>query len=191
MDDLLTTLLGSMTSEGSLGALAEKSGGSKDQVSSLLGSALPQLMSAMGNNASSKEGAASLLGALAQHTSTESVEDQIKNADEIDGGKILQHILGMNQESVVSGLTEETGLTSKQVTSILGNITPALMSSVSGASSKSAAAKKTTKKSSAGELDLSDGFDINDVMGILGMVSGTQTKKKSGLLGLLGSLLGK
>ena len=191
MDDLLTTLLGSMTSEGSLGALSEKSGGSKDQVSSLLGSALPQLMGAMSTNASSKEGAASLLGALAQHTSTESVEDQIKNADEIDGGKILQHILGANQESVVSGLTSETGLTSKQVTSILGNITPALMSSVSGASSKSAAAKKNAKTNTSG-IDLSDGIDISDVLGILGAVSGGQTKKKqSGILGLLGSLFGK
>ncbi len=191
MSDLLTSLLGSMTSGGALEALEEKSGGSADQISGLLGSALPQLMQAMGKNASSKEGAASLLGALAQHTSTDPVEKQIKEADEVDGGKILKHILGANQESVVSHLTDETGLTAKQVTTVLGNIAPALMSSVSGASKENKATKKATTKKSAGELDLSDGFDINDVMGILGMVSGNQSKKKGGLLGFLGSLLGK
>ena len=183
MSDLLTSLLGSMTSENALGALTEKTGGSKDQISGLLGSALPQLMSAMGQNASSKEGAASLLGALAQHTSTDPVEKQIKEADEVDGGKILKHILGGNTESVVSHLSDETGLTSKQVTSVLGSITPALMSSVSGASSKKTSAKK-------GGVDLSDGFDINDVMGILSMAGGKDTKK-GGILGVLGSLLGK
>ena len=39
----------------------------------------------MGKNASSKEGAQSLLGALTQHKETGSIANQIKNADDTDG----------------------------------------------------------------------------------------------------------
>lgn len=187
--DLLGTLLGGMTSQSSLSSLAGKTGASTDQVSGLLSSALPLLMGQVTSNASTKEGAASLLGALSQHTSTASVEDQIADADEEDGKKIVGHILGSGLDSTLSDLSGKSGLSVPQVTSILGTIAPALMSGLSG-SLAGAAGKKP-----GAAVDLSDGIDLKDVAGLLGMaMGGGSAKSESGLgsvLGALGSLFKK
>jgi len=189
MSSLLETMLGQMTSESSLSALTGKTGGSADQVSGMLGSALPTLMKAMTSNASSAEGAASLAGALMQHTSTDSVAAQIADADEEDGSKIIQHILGGDTASVVDGLTSSSGMDTKQVTQILSSIAPALLSGVSSAAKSTKTSKKTGPK-----FDLSDGFGIEDVAALL-TSKNKQTSKKSSaddsdaLLGLLGSLM--
>ena len=76
--DLLSSLLGSMTSSTAVDSISQKSGGSSDQVSSLVSAALPLLLGSMTNNASTEKGASSLLNALSQHTSTAPVEEQIK-----------------------------------------------------------------------------------------------------------------
>ena len=182
--DFLSMLTSSMTSDDSLSALTQASGASKDQVSSLVSSALPQLMSAMAGNAKSADGAASLMKALSQHTSTASVSDQIKNADAVDGGKILSHLLGGNSNSVLTSLASQNSMSTNQVSSILSLLTPALMSSVSAQTDK--------KKKSGFKFDLSDGFDLNDVLGLATMATGTSSSKKSsGILGLIGSLFKK
>ena len=80
--DLLGTLLNGMTSQSSLDSLSKKAKANTDQVSDLLSSALPLMMGKVSGNASTKEGAASLIGALSQHTSTASLEEQIKDADD-------------------------------------------------------------------------------------------------------------
>ena len=175
MAGLLDSLLGEMTQESTVNSLAEKTGGSADQISSLISQALPALMQSMSGNASaSDEGAASLLGALAQHTSTDSVADQIANADTEDGTKIIGHLLGGNSSGVISSLAGNTGLSSGIVGTILSMIAPALMSTVSNATS------------SAGETD---GLDLGDMMGILGAATGSSGgNKPGGILGMLGNL---
>ena len=171
-------MLGSMTDASALQVLTGKTGASEDQVTSLLGSALPQLMGSMTNNASTEEGALSLAGALTQHTSTAPVAQQIAEADVVDGGKIISHILGANQAGIVSSLSSESGMNDTQVNSVLSSIAPALLSGLSSVSSTAAETASTTngKKTGGGggtsfggaKLDLSDGFDIKDVLGIAG-----------------------
>ena len=190
MSSLLETMLGQMTSESSLNALTGKTGGSADQVSGMLSSALPTLMKAMNQNASSAEGAASLAGALTQHTSSKAVAEQIAEADEVDGSKIIQHILGGNTGSVVDGLTKSSGMNAEQVSRILSSIAPALLSGMSSAA-KSA---KTSKKQSGPKFDLSDGFGLEDVAALMSQSKKSKTSKTSGdssdaLLSLLGSLM--
>ena len=180
--DLLSTLLSGMTSEGSMTSLTQKTGGSSDQISGLLTSALPMLMQAVGNNASTQEGAQSLLGALQQHTSTASVADQIKDADVDDGMKILGHILGANKDAVFGQLSGQSGLSTDQVGSVLGNIAPALMSGLSSS--------MTSAAGSIGKVDLSDGIDMKDVAGLLGTVLGGSMTGGSSGKGGLGSILG-
>ena len=190
MSSLLETMLGQMTSESSLNALTGKTGSSADQVSGMLSSALPTLMKAMNQNASSAEGAASLAGALTQHTSSKAVAEQIAEADEVDGSKIIQHILGGNTGSVVDGLTKSSGMNAEQVSRILSSIAPALLSGMSSAA-KSA---KTSKKQSGPKFDLSDGFGLEDVAALMSQSKKSKTSKTSGdssdaLLSLLGSLM--
>ena len=88
---LLETLLKSMTSSSSLDTMSRRTGGSNDQMAALITAALPILLKAMTENASTKDGAASLNEALSQHRETGSVAEQFETADIDDGAKILHH----------------------------------------------------------------------------------------------------
>lgn len=182
--DLMSTLLEAMTTGDSMQSLTKKTGASSDQVSSLLNAALPALMQQMQTNASTEKGAASLLSALGQHTSTAPLSQQVVEADEVDGSKILGHILGGNQSSVINSLSSLAGTNSKQTSSILATIAPVLLTALF-----TNAAKKKKKKG----FDLSDGLDLDDVMALLN--SGSSSAQSSGLdlggiLGMVGKLFG-
>ncbi len=191
--NLLTVLLKSLLADNALSALAKKTGIGSAALKKLLPLAIPLLLKAMTNNASSQSGVQSLLGALTQHKSTKSMADQITEADTNDGGKILGHILGGNASSAYNSLAAQTGMSADQVTNALSGIAPALLSGLSAATASSGA---------AGKVDLSDGLDLGDVMAMLG--GGQSASPVGGLLGglfgggqsaspmggLLGSLLG-
>ena len=153
--DLLQLLLGSMTNQSSVGSVSGKTGLSDKQVKKLMALAIPLLIKYMTKNASSGNGAQSLLGALAQHTSQKDMADQLGDADEEDGGKIISHILGSNQSQVTQDLSAQTGLDSSQISQVLAIMAPALMSGVSNAASTTAAAGNTGASQSGGASPLS------------------------------------
>ncbi len=177
--NLLNLLLGSMTSGDSVNALSEKTGASSKQVSMLIALALPLIIKYLTKNASTQNGAQSLLGALTQHTSKKSMADQIAQADEEDGKKILQHILGDHSSDVVNDLAGKTGLSDNQVSQLLGNLAPSIMSGLSAATDKGAKQKSAD-----------NGFDLSDLIGIFGGQNDNKSAASSGL-SLLKSLIGK
>ena len=128
-------------------------------------------------NASEKDGALSLLGALTQHTSKKTMAQQIEEADQDDGAKIIGHILGKDSQSSLLSLSSQSGLSQQQVSSVLSGIAPALLSGLS-------AATASAGSSSVGKVDLSDGLDLSDVVAMLG---GAKPEPVS----LLGGLFGK
>ncbi len=166
---LLGILLKSLLSDGALKALAKKTGLTPRQLKKLLPLAVPLLLKFMTSNASSQTGAASLLSALTQHTSRKTMAEQIAEADTVDGGKILGHILGNQSQSSIQSLAGQTGMSQQDVTSALSGIAPALLSGLSAATSLG--------QGSAGQVDLSDGLDLSDVMAMLG---GAQPQQSSG-----------
>lgn len=170
---LLSILTKSLLSDVALKALAKKTGLSSAKLKKLVPLAIPMLLKALTNNASSQTGLQSLLGALTQHTSTKALPEQIQEADTDDGGKILGHIFGGNTENALGSLAQQTEMSQQEVGSALSSIAPALLSGLSAA---------TTSNAKPG-FDLSDGLDMGDVMAIFG--SGTQSGG-----GLLGGLLG-
>ena len=172
--DLLSLLLGGLTSSNSVKATSKKTGLSSQLTSKLLIAAIPLLIKYMTQNASKKEGAQSLANALTQHQTTAKVPAQIKNADIVDGAKIIGHILGNDQSNVINNLSQQTGASTTEVNSLLSTIAPALLSSL-------ATATNSANQKTSGKVDLSDGIDLSDVMGILG---------GSGSNSMLGSLLG-
>ncbi len=182
--NLVNMLMQLLTSQSSVDSLAKKSGASSNQIMKLVSLALPILIKALTKNASSQSGASSLLGALSQHTSTEPIEHQIMSADENDGAGILGHILGGNMGNVFSDLSSQTGMNTNQVSSAMNNLAPALMSGLSAA----------TNTASSSGIDLSDGLDFSDLMGVFGAVTGggnqAAQSSGSGLMGMLGSLFG-
>ena len=175
--NLLNVLLKALLTDSAVTALAKKTGIGSAALKKLLPLAIPLLLKALTNNASSQSGVQSLLGALTQHKSTKSMAEQIAEADQVDGSKILGHILGGNAASEMNSLAAQTGLSAGQVSSALAGIAPALLSGLSAATASSGA---------AGKVDLSDGLDLGDVMAMLG---GAQSGA-SPVSGLLGSLLG-
>ena len=196
--DLLSLLLNSMTSNSSLNSLSQQTGVSQQNSQNIVSSALPMLMNALTNNASTQSGAQSLLGALSQHQDNSSISNQIANADAVDGAKIIEHIFGANSQQAINQIAKETGTKAKDVQKILSYLAPSLLSSLNAATTTTAAQTKpqatkpqSTKPASTG-VDLSDGLGLNDLMGLLGGSTQTQqsTQQSSNSLGALGSLAG-
>ncbi len=184
---LLSLLTQSMGSQSSVNSLAKKTGVSSTAVQMLIAAAVPMLIKSLTKNASSKDGIASLLGALTQHTSTKALADQIDEADEEDGNRIIGHIFGNNQNDIVSQLAGQTGLNNSQVTSLLGNMAPALLSSLSAAKQESAqaAAAQAQAQASSGGLG-----GLGSLLG--GLFGGSKPAQPaaSAGLGMLNSIFG-
>ena len=176
--NLLGILLKALLSEGALKALAKKTGLNSKQLKKVLPLAVPLLLKMLTKNASNQEGATSLLGALTQHTSKKTMAQQIEEADTDDGAKIIGHILGNSSQSSLLSLSNQSGLSQQQVSSVLSGIAPALLSGLSAATGSSVG--------STGKVDLSDGLDLNELMIMLG---GSQQQAKPA--GLLSGLFGK
>ena len=181
--DLLSLLLKAMTSQSSVNNVSKKTGLSSSQISKLLIIAIPILLRYLTKNASSQNGASSLLGALTQHKTEKPVSTQIKEADTVDGDKIIGHILGGNQKEVTNSIAKETGVDAKDVAKVLAIIAPALLGTLSNATTHA-------KEQKQQGIDLSDGIDMSD---ILGLVSGVAQQQKpaqsSSTADLLGALL--
>lgn len=175
--NLMNMLTSVLTSGAALDALSAKTGLSKKQLKMIIAIAVPLLLKKMTSNASSQNGASSLLGALTQHQSKKEIPEQLENADTEDGSKIVGHILGDDRDDLVKEVAAQAGADPKDVNIVLGNISPTIMNGLSAAT-QSASAQQTSG------VDLSDGFDLSDVMGLLGGAA----PGNSG--GLLGSLLG-
>ena len=168
--DLLNVLLKALLGKTTLDALAKKTGLTSASLKKLIPLALPLLIKFLTETASTESGALSLLGALGQHSGQKALPEQISTADETDGGKILGHILGKDQDDVLSQLASGAGLGKEQVGKALGALAPALLNVLSNATGKV-----------SGKVDLSDGLDLSDLVGLLG-----GGKTSGGLLGLFG-----
>ena len=137
--NLLSLLAGTMLSQSSVNSVSGKTGLSSKQIQKLVMLALPMLIKYMTKNASSGDGALSLLGALSQHKNNNSMDLQLKDADEDDGAKIIHHILGKKEDKVTQDLSAQTGLGTDQIHQVLSIMAPGLMSGVSNAAEASAA----------------------------------------------------
>ena len=180
----ISSLMGMLSGDG-ISALGKSADAKSSQVSGVLDSALPLLLSGMKDNASTKAGAASLNKALKDHAKddTADIGSFLQNVDLADGGKILTHILGDNKKTAVDGIAKKNGISSDQVTTILSSLAPLLL---------------TKLGSSKADEDDDDGAGLTDLLGSL-LSGGTSAKKKSSskknssasaLGNLLGSLLG-
>ena len=189
--NLLSLILKALLTDDTLTALVKKTGLSKAILKKLIPLAIPLLIKFMTSNASSQDGALSLLNALGQHTSKKSLADQISEADTADGAKILGHIFGGQSNAVVNNLAQQSGISSQDVSNVLAEIAPAVMSSLSAANSTASA-----------KVDLSDGLDLSELMTLFGGMQQAPTPSSNNMLsslfggssslggGLFNSLLG-
>ena len=182
---LLSTLIGSMSSDDSVNAVSKKTGVSKLAIGGLIAIALPILIKKLTSNAQSQQGASSLLGALSQHTDTDSLANQISNADAEDGSAIIGHILGSDQADTISQLAAQSNLSEEQVNSVLDNIAPALMSSLSAANTENI---EQQAAQAAAEAEKPAG-GLASILSLGGLLGGSSSSSSAGG-SLLSSLFG-
>lgn len=173
----LTNILGALTGNDAIGAISQNLKLDSNQVSSVISAALPSLLGAMQQNASTEDGAASLAKALGDHAgSAGNIISNLKGADLTDGNKILGHIFGGNLTNVLSGISQKTGVASNSVGSILASIAPSLLALL-------------------GKGQQGSGVNAAGLAGMLGVLLGGGQQNQGGglgsILGGLGSIFGK
>lgn len=181
---LLDMLAGELLGTKSVGELGKSADASDEQVQQLVTKAIPLLLSGMYQNSSTDEGAQSLEKALDNHApnTEKSTSAMLRKADIKDGKKIVKHVLGDNEKEVKKGLSQSTGLTQSQVSTLLGQLAPVVLSLVGSY-------KKEESREKA------DSSDLISVLGsaLLGKeYQQVQPEKQSGLnlMSLAGMLLG-
>ena len=104
-------------------------GAAPDQVQQLAQIGLPALLQALGRNAATSEGAASLASALDQHQDddVDDLDGFLNNVDREDGAKMLQHIFGGNNARVENKLAQKTGMEMNQVSGLMAQLAPLLL----------------------------------------------------------------
>ena len=188
--NLLAFLLKVLMAKNSVNAMSEKTGISKYLIRKLIPLAIPLLIRYMTQNASNQSGAQSLFNALGQHKNNRTLKEQLGEADMEDGAKIINHILGKDNDKVVGALASRSGMNSKQVMTLLSLLAPALLSALSAASSSAHQQQVQVPTQTAPSMDLSSLASM-----FLGNAQEPQTQTQqpsssmSGL-GMLGSLLG-
>jgi hypothetical protein len=209
--DILDLLNGPMGQTLIQGA-SKQLGLGQDSAQKALGTAMPLILGAMKNNASTPEGASGLLGALMGGKHDGGIMDQLGdilggdsvNEDVLkDGEGILGHVFGGKQENVAAAVSKSSGIDMGTAMDIMKVAGPLLM----GVLGKQAREKGVQDENGIGDLiggmlgkgneehqslvnrllDADgDGSIIDDVAGML--LSGG---KKGGLGSLLGGLFGK
>ena len=206
--DLLNSDLGKQI----ISSVGQQAGTTEGETSSVLNSALPTLLNAMQNNASTEQGAGGLLGALLGGKHDGSLLDNLGGligsggVDTEDGGKILGHVLGDNQANVENSISQSTGVSSDKIGMILKIAAPILMAFLANKARNSNVQNGTDLGGLLGSLlgggqsqqvQTSGGNILTSVLdqdgdGQLGVGDAVAAAtKKGGLGGLLGKLFGK
>lgn len=130
LDGFLGNLLQDQVSEG----LANTLGLEKSQTQSALSSAVPILIQAMSNNASTEKGEQSLQNALKNKDTglLDNLTGYLSNPDKADGTKIIDHILGGKRSTVERYIGQDSGLSSGSVNQLLSSVAPLLLSTLAG-----------------------------------------------------------
>ena len=182
---LLDMLAGELLGTKSVGELSKSADASDGQVRQLVTKALPLFLSGMYQNSSTDKGAQSLEKALDDHApnAEKSTSAMLRKADIKDGEKIVRYVLGDNEEEVKKRLSQSTGLTQPQVSTLLSQLAPVILSLVGN---------YKQEENSTGKADSSN---LINVLGsaLLGKdYQQVKPEKQKGLnlMSLAGSLLG-
>ena len=189
----LKKLAGSLLSSDAISGLGKLTGASGSDITSVLTSALPSLLSGANEQAHDTGTSEGFVNALTQHAKddTSNLASFLGKVDLTDGSKIISHLLGANESSVVKKVSKETGVSQKQTSSILSAAAPLLMSLLG----QQADDDKDSGLDIGGLLGgLVDNVDVGSLLtGLLGSGSSSSStsgnKKKNSSGNLLGGLM--
>lgn len=200
MNDIFALLNGGLGKE-VIESISKESGASKKDTQTVVTAALPAILGALQNNASSG-GAGGILQAIStKHDGSilDNLAGALGSVAASDGEGILKHVLGSSQNSLQKAISKKSGVSATTVSKILALLAPIVMGYLGRET------KKGSVNNEKGLTDLLGGLIGNgsgaELLGSLlgtgnaGAKSGRKTTSKAGglggLLNSLGSLLGK
>lgn len=186
----ITSLLGGVLTQENLDSLSKASGVSRDEIKSVLDSALPSLLGGALEQANNSDTAAGFAGALSDHAKDDvtNVGAFLQKVDAKDGQKIVNHLLGGS--GAVEEIADRAGVSKENTSQILSLVAPLLMSLLG---------QETSSQQQSG------GQGVGSILGSLlggSLLGGSSASQGGGLLsglsgngnplsGLLSGLLGK
>ena len=194
--DLTSVLMQSLLGGDAVGKVSEQTKADSSQIQQVIAAALPLLVSGMTQNAQTDEGAESLNNALEQHAvkDTSDIAKLIEEVDAEDGKKVVGHVLGDKKSDITKALAKKTGLTSKQVMSVLAIIAPILLSMLGSHKQENNVQSNglggllgSLLGGDAAASNNNNGFGLDDVASLL-LGGGSSSSNSGG--NLLSSLLG-
>lgn len=174
------SILNTIMSSDSVSQLSSLTGTSENDVSSVLSSALPQLLSGAQGQATNANTAQSFANALASHgqKDPEDLSAFFNGVDLDDGQKIVNHLLGSdNAVATAETLSQQSGVASSNISGILSAAAPLLMSLLG--------------KQAANESNSSDGGGLLNIVGSLFGGGDDDKDSGSGLGSILSGLFKK
>ena len=143
MDEIFDQLLGQVAQGQGLDALSQRVGAPPSQTADAVKLALPALFGALSRNVQSPTGAESLLGALDRDHDGSVLDDLVGmlgssgglggalggggGGRSLDGGAILEHMLGGRRGGLESEIGRSSGLDGSQITQLLMALAPLVM----------------------------------------------------------------
>ena len=131
MDDIISNFFQSMGTAG-VSEVAKKVGGKNTAVKAALRTAIPLLIAGMAKNALDKKGAEKLTKAIKKDHDG-SILDQVGNLTgdtEVDGAKILGHILGSKQDVAQMNIAKTSGMDPEQARQLMAFAGPLLLGTI-------------------------------------------------------------
>ena len=155
-----------------------------------MATAMPLLVSALANQASTPDGAQALHGALARDHDGSAIKNTataLTNADTDDGGRILGHVLGDRQDAAQQTIAKATGMDGEAAGKLLATLAPVVMGALGhlqqqhgldaqGLSQRLDQEVQTVRQAHPSIMDMAsrlldrnqDGSIVDDVSGLVG-----------------------
>ncbi len=176
----LNALMNAMLSGENIESISRLAGVSEEETKRVLASTLPQMLAGAQGQATDETTAEGFSRALTDHAQDDTTDMRgfLTGVDQIDGGKILAHLLGGGQTALMETTAASSGLKPAQVVKILSIVAPLLMSLLGQQAQQegnSAAGVGSLMTALLGKTDTASLIQL--------LLFGK--KKKKGLLGLL------
>lgn len=172
--DILELVKGQLNNPAILEQLSGQIGGSKEQTSVGIESALPTIIGALSRGSQSAQGQNALLSFLDKDGDEDIMDDlqgYIGGGNDTNGGSdIINQFLGNKKHHVEQAISKNSGLSQGSASNLLTQLAPMVMNVLKG-----------------GGQQQSGGFDISSILGLL--QNGGQQTQKDGNLGFVANLL--
>ena len=188
----LSKIAGSLLSSDSIKGLTNLTGVDTKDITGVLTSTLPSLLSGAAEQAKNNKTAEGFVKALAQHAKddTNNIADFLGKVDLADGAKIINHLLGANKEETIQRAVQATGVSENKINAILSAIAPMLLSLL-GKQTEEDDDKESGARGLVGNL--LDNVDVGNLLS--GFVGGNDNSansasaQKSNVGGIVGGIL--